>query len=458
MSHSKLHVKLVKTSTLGLDHRHNTDDQCDCNCDCACTMGEIALPQLSWPLTYYLELTPECNNHCLGCGNVFIHDKVSRVPENTASPLDVAGWRAIIEQISPHVQRIKLTGGEPTLHPGFYQILSIIEEYSIPFTLFTNGRWNHSGYLLESLKAYSCCLGMLVSLHGADSWTHEVFSGVAGSFDEVCTNIRRASDIGIPLATSTVLTQHNFDKIEDIVELSKSLGARQAVFNRYIGLPLSQLNLHDDELRIAIRAINSLHKAGEKVKFGSCIPTCFAASSSRGCSAGTTFVTIDPWGNVKPCNHAPVLLGNLQQQRIEDIWHSVHVTAWEELLPDQCKSCAQFVSCHGGCRAEALLLGLDRDPLIRKPITNLASLDSAGDHLVLYENACPVPNYIERQEAFGTVLISGNHVIPSLPQYQSVLSVLDGNTTLKQILQQFGPDNLAFVGELYKRDMVALRI
>jgi hypothetical protein len=80
--------------------RYDSDDQCDCDCDCACLLdGSVA--RLPLPLTYYLELTPDCNNRCPGCGNVFVDDKVMR-PASAQPPLDAAGWGAILEKIGSH--------------------------------------------------------------------------------------------------------------------------------------------------------------------------------------------------------------------------------------------------------------------------------------------------------------------------------------------------------------------
>jgi radical SAM protein with 4Fe4S-binding SPASM domain len=351
-----------------VDYQYDSDDQCDCDCDCACLLdGTFA--QLPFPLTYYLELTPDCNNRCPGCGNVFIDDKTTR-PLSTRLPLNAAGWGAILEKIGGHAQRLKVTGGEPTLHPEFEAIIKFIAEKSLPFTLFTNGRWNEPDRLVGFLYDLPQCLGLLISLHGSTAQAHEAFSGVQGCFAETCENIRRASAAGLRVAISTVFTRHNVDQIADVVALSRSLGARQVVFNRYLGLPIPDIAMASDELRAAVAAVERLRAAGENVKFGSCIPACFAASSSRGCAAGLSFATIDPWGNVRPCNHAPLVIGNLRRQSVEEIWSSPGMVYWNGLVPRQCSACKLFAACHGGCRAMALLQGTRKDPLIRRPFVS----------------------------------------------------------------------------------------
>lgn len=344
-------------------NRYDSDDQCDCDCDCACLLGSSPA-QLPLPLTYYLELTPLCNNRCPGCGNVFVEDKPRRALQALDQPLDLAGWSAIVDKISSHAQRLKVTGGEPTLHPQFEAIVGLIAAKHLRFTLFTNGRWATPERLVAFLRALPECIGLLISLHGATAEAHEAFSGVTRCFDETCDNIRYAALAGLPVAISTVLTRQNVGQIAEMVALAKALGARQVVFNRYLGVPVPQVAVENKQLRAAVREVERLRCAGENVKFGSCVPACFARSSSRGCAAGIAFATIDPWGRVRPCNHAPLFVGDLRQQSVEEVWHSPEMAYWDALVPAQCNSCRLFADCHGGCRATAMLLAMSRDPLI----------------------------------------------------------------------------------------------
>lgn len=72
----------------------------------------------------------------------------------------------------------------------------------------------------------------------------------------------------------------------------------------------------------------------------------------------------DPWGTVRPCNHAPHTTGNLLVEPLETIWASQTLDTWHNLLPDTCKVCTLLAQCNGGCRADALLRNRDNDPLI----------------------------------------------------------------------------------------------
>lgn len=404
---------------------------------------------LSSPLSAYLELTSVCSNHCPGCGNVFADDRRSQ-------PLSSVQWRNILVKLKPCVQQIKLTGGEPTLHPEFGDIIAAIRELDIPFVLFTNARWLDSSSLIRLLRTTPQCGGLLVSLHGSTAASHDAFTNVADSFATTIANVQRAVEAGLSTTTSTVITRYNYAEIGDIVRLSRELGAHHAVFNRYLGLPLPNIEPTEEQLQLAIQTIDAERQAALRgrqpaVKFGNCIPQCFFPSPSTGCLAGATYCTVDPWGNVRPCNHAPLLCGNLLEQSIEDIWHGSALQQWRSLIPHMCRSCSAISQCRGGCRAVALIQGLDVDPLTRGP---LPVQERPLQELVLHENARPLRHFRQRAEPFGYALIDKTRILPVTSQAEPVLNALDGVLTLREIQELFGSEALDFVGSLHQMGLV----
>jgi radical SAM protein with 4Fe4S-binding SPASM domain len=403
---------------------------------------------LSAPILYSLELTPACNNRCPGCGNVFTHN---RMPQS----LSAAQWEQILTVLRPHIHRLKLTGGEPTLHPEFEAIVTTLRELDIPFALFTNARWCDPARLVAFLQTVPQCRGLLISLHGATATSHDAFTGVPGSFAETCANIRRAVAARLNVTTSTVITSSNWYEVEDIVRLSQKLDANHAVFNRYLGKPLPQIEPDEGQLHQAVEAIDSLRHRGDQVKFGNCIPQCFHPSSSTGCLAGVAYCTVDPWGNLRPCNHAPLICGNLLEQSIEEIWHGEAMNRWRGMIAEQCLHCLELPRCHGGCRAVAVLQDVEKDPLMRAPI--LEKEPEPLEELALYEGARPVGCYTLRAEDFGYVLVRGNRIVPVTAAAKPVLDACDGTQTLLEIQDRFGQGALNFIGELYERGLIDLK-
>jgi len=342
--------------------------------DCACTVDPSHFTGLEGRL-FFVELTPACNNACIGCGNVFAGN---RLPE----PLSMQEWCTVLDRIAPSTSWLKITGGEPTLHPEFEEIIEHAAALGIPFTLFTNARWLEPERLVYFLAGIPQLDGLLVSLHGAKAQPHEAFTCTPGSFDETVANIRLAVDAGLKVTTSTVLTRYSCPEVEAIVSLGQELGADHASFQRFIGASLPEIEPGELELQRAVEAIENIANGGngiggngrgpkgngEPVRFGTPIPHCFAANGSYGCLAGIAQATIDPWGNVRPCNHAPLMCGNLLERSLEEIWHSPAMEAWRGMTPVECLGCREFAMCRGGCQATAMLRGLEKDPLIGKPV------------------------------------------------------------------------------------------
>jgi radical SAM protein with 4Fe4S-binding SPASM domain len=273
---------------------------------------------------------------------------------------------------------LKLTGGEPTLYPGFAAFVAEVARRDIPFTLFTNGRWQKPDDII-ALARNTSCVGMLVSLHGHDAATHDAFTNTPGSFAETTQNIQRAAEAGITVHTNTVLNRHNANNtnvVGEIIMLSRQLGATCAVFNRYIGRPIPHLHLPRAALLHALEVVASYQCKGYTVRYGTpmpkeapplthsadhtsspTLPLHSYANEGAPCGAGAFSCTIDPWGNLRPCNHAPSITaaGNVLREPLEVVWRSPAMATWRLALAHECHVGNSQNERYCGCRADALL-------------------------------------------------------------------------------------------------------
>lgn len=367
-------------------------------------------------------------------------------------PLNAAGWRRVVERLRPYVHSLRLTGGEPTLHPQFADIVRWLDDLPLPFSVFTNGRWAEPERMIDLFSSTDHLRSLLISLHGADEAQHAAFCGIDGAFEETMDNVRRAVEAGLPVNTSTVITIHNVTSVAAIARLSHALGAGAAVFNRLIGetrgAPTPQ------QLRVAVREVERMRAAGANVELGPCVPPCFVPNSSEGCLAGLAFWTVDPWGNVRPCNHTPLKCGNLLEQSVTEIVEGAAMSRWHDMIPEVCLDCAAYARCHGGCRAQALLLARDQDDLMRIP---LEEGPASPRTMNLPGARRPVARFESRDESFGRLLIRGGAILPVSDQANELLDRLDGSLTLAEIEAHFGSGALALVGLLVHKGLVELK-
>ncbi|MBM3300565.1 MAG: radical SAM protein, partial [Deltaproteobacteria bacterium] len=86
--------------------------------------------------TLYFYLTHGCNLHCRHCWIVPKFD-----PEGRPEPsLDFELFQWIVTQAKPlGLTGVKLTGGEPLIHPNIREILDYVREQNLGLTVETNG-------------------------------------------------------------------------------------------------------------------------------------------------------------------------------------------------------------------------------------------------------------------------------------------------------------------------------
>jgi radical SAM protein with 4Fe4S-binding SPASM domain len=71
------------------------------------------------------------------------------------------------------------------------------------------------------------------------------------------------------------------------------------------------------------------------------------------CRTSQAYYTLDPMGNVRPCNHSPTVLGNLLSHSLESLSRSELMSNFKQARPAFCAGCAVEKECQGGCKAAA---------------------------------------------------------------------------------------------------------
>ena len=101
------------------------------------TMGRDGTGKPKYPLNQiYFYLTAGCNLRCRHC---WIAPKYQS-SDRSYPVLGVDIFRSIIEQAKPlGLTAVKLTGGEPLLHPHIHEILELVRDEELRLVVETNG-------------------------------------------------------------------------------------------------------------------------------------------------------------------------------------------------------------------------------------------------------------------------------------------------------------------------------
>ncbi|RLB85884.1 MAG: SynChlorMet cassette radical SAM/SPASM protein ScmF, partial [Deltaproteobacteria bacterium] len=175
----------------------------------------------------YFYLTEGCNLKCRHC---WIAPKYQS-PERVLPVLDLKLFRSIIAQAKPlGLLGVKLTGGEPLLHPQIREILEVVRYQDLRLTVETNGTLC-TPELAEAMKSTTENPFVSVSLDGADAETHEWVRGVEGCFDSTLEGVRNLVNAGFRPQIIMSIMRRNKDQMEPVVRLAESLGAGSVKFN-----------------------------------------------------------------------------------------------------------------------------------------------------------------------------------------------------------------------------------
>jgi len=200
-----------------------------------------------------IELTNRCN---LSCGHCFDE----RHAATGDLPLEILD-KVLREGKSSGIGQLSFTGGEPTIHRRFKEVIERVADAGYWFSFVSNGVSFPRIYLLL-LKHRSWFVGATFSLDGAREQTHDQLRG-KGSYRRVM----RAASICVvkelPFTLNMVLTAQNRDEIGEMVWLAERLGSRGVRFGHLMPTPgtaLRKLDLTPRERREAESQIWGLKK------------------------------------------------------------------------------------------------------------------------------------------------------------------------------------------------------
>lgn len=318
----------------------------------------------------YFYLTEGCNLRCRHC---WIAPKFQT--KNQSYPvLSLNLFKSIIEQAKPlGLTGVKLTGGEPLMHPDIRKILEYTRSEDLNLIIETNGVLCTPEI---ALKIAACKNPLVsVSLDGSESKTHEWIRGVPGSFNNALEGIRNLVDAGIRPQIIMSILRRNKNQIEPIVRLAESLGAETVKFN--ITMPIARgEKLHKNGDTLPIEELVELGSWVEKTLSNSTglrlvydHPVAFRPMSKMfgadgdGCSQcgilGILGVLAS--GNYALCgigmNVPELVFGNSATDPLEDVWLNTDIlkelrSGVVDRLEGICGDCLMNRICLGSCIAQ----------------------------------------------------------------------------------------------------------
>ena len=164
----------------------------------------------------------QCNNHCPMCSNtgdpaLFFHatDELLR----RADFLHAYGFR-----------RVVVTGGEATIHPGFWTVIERLAAHGMVWDTNTHGRtFAAPGFARRAVD--SGLKRAIVSLHSHHAPTSAaIFGASEAAHHETLTGIDRLLEAGVRVMVNCVLTRLNLTQLDAYLQAGCDRFGRGVVF------------------------------------------------------------------------------------------------------------------------------------------------------------------------------------------------------------------------------------
>lgn len=173
-----------------------------------------------------LHLTYTCPERCVFCS------EDHRMTEYKQFPVT---WGRVATVLRMHaengVQNIHVTGGEPTIHPRFIDVLKLSKKLGMRTSVGTIGTMlARDDFAREALPYLD---EALFSIHGPSPEIHDKMTGREGSFEQVTTAFRNArnSNPRFGAFVNTVVTRQNVHALPDTVAMADQMGAKLIVIS-----------------------------------------------------------------------------------------------------------------------------------------------------------------------------------------------------------------------------------
>lgn len=302
------------------------------------------------PFWLTVDVTRRCNLQCLGCPcHSPLLPAASPRPEDILDlPLDLFA-RISAELRELRTPEVVFSGeGEPFLHPGAFELVTLAKRAGCKVKMFTNGTLLNTKHIQEVLESGLDSLRISLWAGSREEYARH-FPGTTGEiFPEIIEGVRRLTAARSAHGRSRTsvglhqpLSRHNARHIDEFLQLALESGCDSVSFSplrTWDGL-VDALSLSQDEeqevcsrLRSAARKLHGLplrHNIPEMLRFYEIGRNPWQVS---GCYIPWLQARVRVDGGVRPCFTCRHEVGNLHRERLAEIWNGRALREWRSSL------------------------------------------------------------------------------------------------------------------------------
>ncbi len=326
-------------------------------------------------------ITRRCNLKCIHCYS----DSDAR---DYPGELTWEQCVSVIDDLADYgVPALLLSGGEPLIHPRFFDIAEYAHSRGLRLTLSTNGTLINTNTAARLKKLGFSYVG--ISLDGIGE-THDKFRGRSGTFEKTMMAFRNCRAVGQKVGLRLTLSAHNIADLDGILDFIEREDIERVCFYHlvYSGRGAGVVDVtHDDTRRALDKIIDRtaqwaaggrprevltvdqpadgaylyLRMLRENSARAEEVRELLGWNGGGQNSSGRGIGNIDTQGNVHPDQFWQSLtLGNVKERKFSEIWRGQNNETLNQLrcrnehLTGRCADCRFLNMCGGGFRVRAL--------------------------------------------------------------------------------------------------------
>lgn len=193
------------------------------------------------------EITTACNLKCSFCHRANFENEF----------YDYQNIEQTIGLLKEHaITNVIISGGEPLLHPHFFDIVRRLREEKFEIDVCSNGVLFDDNKLVTLRNFLS---EISISLDGYEPGRHDQMRGLKGSFEKTIINIKKLIEHGFDVHITTVVDSQFAGEIVKTVDFLNALGIKTVSFLGLIPIDSGENNIfHDDCQRKLIDQISEV--------------------------------------------------------------------------------------------------------------------------------------------------------------------------------------------------------
>ena len=336
----------------------------------------------------YVETTNLCNLDCKTCYN---RSGLNKVRQEIAKEQ----VEQIINLFIPlGLSRFLISGGEPTLHSGFENILDLVDKYpALSFGIVTNGTYPNEKliHMLNTRANFT----LQISLDGSNEEQNRKTRG-EGNFEKALAFAKRIDNKSARPLLKMVISQNNYEDIEDFYRLALSVGfTPEFAFIFKSGNGAKEWETKAVTPQQKLKALNLIDSLNKKYAAQALLPFCTSKCPFT-TGLDQLALCVKSTGSIQPCQMLygdAYSLGNVfsfNRSSFESRLHDIMMIAQKRYQGDYgCKKCMLNGYCGKGCVGAAVHLNED-------PFTSDGDCEFRKLELISHQMRGVIKNHYEK--------------------------------------------------------------